>query len=79
MARFNQLAGRTPENWHRRYDQRRQQMERIAELLGGTLKTSHAGGPGVPDCMQNKFEVVLADGTVLSRRAAKRRAADLAD
>lgn len=74
MARKNQSAGRTQEAWDKRYKARRHQMEMVAAKLSGTLHTSHVDGPGVPGGVQNRFEVLLPDGTVLYRREAIRQA-----
>jgi hypothetical protein len=74
MARYNQQAGRTPQNWQRRYANRLTRMEAVAAKLGGTLEASAIGGPGVPGRAVNHFVVVLPSGERLERREACRRA-----
>jgi hypothetical protein len=74
MARFNQLAGLTPQQWAERYARRRARLEEAATILGGTIEASAIGGPGVPGHAKNFLQVRLPDGTLLGRKQALRQA-----
>jgi len=74
MARWNQFAGRKPQNWHDRYDARlkttKAQIEALTQIgVVISLNTPEAvGGPGVPGACKNKINATLYPDKIVGRK-----------